>query len=103
MKKNNLIKILKKNKYCIFFFYTLWCQTCLYVKPIFNKIKKKFKKKIYFLSINIEKKKYSKNTKIFNINYIPTFIFFKKSIEKKRYLGVINKKKFKNKCLSLIK
>ncbi|WP_212113169.1 thioredoxin [Candidatus Shikimatogenerans silvanidophilus] len=97
--KNFDILFSKYNKYVILIdFWASWCRPCKLLSPIIDYIEKKYKKQLYVFKINIDN-----NTLLsekFNIQSIPTLIFFLNGIEKERHIGSISKenleKKIKN-------
>ncbi|MDH3004383.1 MAG: thioredoxin family protein [Candidatus Shikimatogenerans sp. JK-2022] len=102
--KNNkyklIIKNLKNNKFSILYFNANWCNPCIIMKHLINKIIKLYKNKIYIKKINIEK--YKNLSKKFNINSIPTIIFLKNYKEINRNIGILNINKLINLCNNLI-
>ncbi|MDH3004980.1 MAG: thioredoxin [Candidatus Shikimatogenerans sp. JK-2022] len=94
-------KKIKKNKISMIDFWANWCNPCLYINPIIEYIHKKYKNKIFIYKINIEK--YENITVEYNIQSIPTIIFFSYGKEIYRHIGMINKSKLIKICNKLIK
>lgn len=79
-------EIIKNNeKISIIDFFADWCEPCKMLTPILNELDKKYKE-VEIYKINIDEAKNSAIT--FNINAIPTMIFFKDGEEVDRKVGV---------------
>ncbi|XBT18440.1 MAG: thioredoxin [Candidatus Shikimatogenerans sp. Tduv] len=90
----------KSNKLLLVDFWAKWCYPCKKMNKILKKIYKKFKKNIKILKINIDK--YIKLANKYNIQSIPTIIFFKNNKIIKTIIGTIKYKYLKKKIKKLL-
>jgi len=61
---------------CIVDFHADWCGPCIRLNPVLIELAKEYKGRVIFYKVNIER---SPNlTRIFNINSIPSLLFFKR-------------------------
>ncbi|MCR4965089.1 MAG: thioredoxin family protein [Bacteroidales bacterium] len=70
---------------CVVDFYANWCRPCMGFKPIFHKLSEQYKGKIIFYQIDVDKAQ--DICSIFNIESIPTFIFFDKGAQPLKMVG----------------
>ncbi|BDT61540.1 MAG: hypothetical protein RDO_0680 [Flavobacteriales endosymbiont of Rhyzopertha dominica] len=101
IKEKEIFNTIKNNNISILDFWAPWCTPCLLIKNIINDIIKIYKDKILIIKINVDNNKFLHNK--FNVYSIPTLIFYKKGIEIKRNIGLINKKKLINIINKLLK
>lgn len=60
---------------CVVDFYADWCRPCVALSPLIAKMAEKYKGKVIFYKINVDKS--GDVTKAFEIKNIPTLVFFK--------------------------
>jgi len=70
---------------CVVDFYANWCRPCMSFKPIFHKLSEQYKGKIIFYQIDVDKAQ--DICSIFNVESIPTFIFFDKGAQPMKMVG----------------
>jgi len=89
--KNFKKEVLEESLPVVVDFYADWCPPCQILHPLLEEISEKYREKIKFTRVNIgESEKIAQD---YNINSIPTLIFFKNGKETKRIVGLVGKEK----------
>jgi len=73
-------------------FYADWCAPCKLMSPIVDSLSRKFKNKIKFVKINVEKEE--SIAKKYNVMSLPTFLLLDDGVELERFSGSISKESF---------
>ena len=79
---------------CLVDFYTDWCGPCVRMSPDIVALAKEYKSKIIIYKINAEKA--ANVSKNFDIQAVPTLIFFKPNVAPSRIQGAMSKEDLKN-------
>ena len=82
-------------------FHAEWCQPCKIQDPIIEELKKKYKSKVKFEDIDIDKE--TEQTERFKIKAVPTLIIQKNGVVVNRFVGVTSKKILENELNNLLK
>lgn len=82
-------------------FHAKWCQPCKIQHQIIEELKEKYREKVIFESIDIDKNE--KIAKKLDIYAVPTLIIEKNGIVVNRFLGVTSKKILENELNNLLK
>ena len=92
--KNFKKEVLEENLPVVVDFYADWCPPCQILHPLLEEISEKYREKIKFTRVNIgESEKIAQD---YNINSIPTLVFFKNGKEIKRIVGLVGKEEIEN-------
>ncbi|MBO4489202.1 MAG: thioredoxin family protein [Bacteroidales bacterium] len=81
------------NTPCVVDFYANWCRPCMSFKPIFHKLAEQYKGKIIFYQIDVDKAQ--EVCAIFNVQSIPTFVFFSKKAQPLKMVGAPTEQEMK--------
>lgn len=76
--------VLAANEYSLVDFHATWCAPCRVLSPILEKVHTE----IPVLKVNTEER--PDLAERFEINALPTLVFFKQGVEVKRHLGLVN-------------
>ena len=85
--ENNFEEALKKYKILIVDFWAEWCMPCRIIAPIIEKLAKKYKGKVVFGKVNVDRAPSLADR--FGIMSIPTLIYFKNGEKVDETVGVI--------------
>ena len=91
----------EKNEIILKDFHAEWCQPCKIQDPIIEELKKKYKSKVKFEAIDIDKE--TEQTERFKIKAVPTLIIQKNGIVVNRFIGVTSKKILENELDNLLR
>jgi len=92
--KNFKKEVLEESLPVVVDFYADWCPPCQILHPLLEEISEKYREKIKFTRVNIgESEKIAQD---YNINSIPTLVFFKNGKEIKRIVGLVGKEEIEN-------
>ena len=81
-------------------FFAEWCMPCLMMSPIVEEVSDKFKGKVNFGKVNVDKNPQLASR--FGVMSIPTFIFFKDAEEIERHTGSMSAEQFETKIKNLM-
>ena len=87
--KNEFEEILKKEELFIVDFFATWCGPCKIFAPILEEVASDYNEGINFAKIDIDQNE--ELAMDYNIQAVPTIIFFKNGKEIERITGVISK------------
>lgn len=90
---------IKESKITVVDFYADWCGPCKMLAPIFEKIANNYNNEANFIKVNVDN--FSEIAAEYNIQSIPTIIYFKNGIEIERTLGMTSEDAIINKIKSL--
>jgi len=76
-----------KTGYTVIEFWAEWCKPCKEMSKVFEKLSKKFAKKVKFGRVNVDKHAALASEQV--IVSIPTFIIYNKGKELERLVGVV--------------
>jgi thioredoxin len=79
---------------CIVELYTHWCKPCIILSNILADLAQEYKGKVIFYKLNVEKAQSVQTA--FNIQNIPTLLYFKPRGKVSTTVGLINKEKLTN-------
>ena len=81
--------------------YAHWCPVCNMMLPLVEEIEKDFKGDIQFRRLDVET---DENVyKLYDIQIVPTFIFYRNNREVMRMAGMIGEKFFRERLEKLVK
>lgn len=84
---------------CVVDFFAPWCGPCRVLGPVIEELAEEYKDKAKIFKLNIDE---SDNLATqFQVNTIPTVIFFKDGKEAKRHIGLLSKEEIKKNIDSL--
>lgn len=86
---------------CIVDFYANWCQPCMRMKPVFEKLAKKYKGQVIFYQINVDNAR--DICDVFDIENIPTMMFFNRSDAPRRMVGAMSETELDNAIQEFLK
>lgn len=89
-KENFQKEVLEETKPTLVDFYADWCPPCQALHPIFESLAQKYETKVNFSRLNIGEVEGIANQ--YNVNTVPTIIFFKEGKEIKRITGLVSQK-----------
>lgn len=82
-------------------FYADWCRPCVALSPIMEDLAEKYKGKLIIYKVNVDK---AKNlATVFNIQSIPTLMFFKQNTQPGQIVGAPQKSQLDRKIQEFIK
>ncbi len=82
-------------------FYADWCRPCVALSPTMEALAEKYKGKLIIYKVNVDK---AKNlATVFNIQSIPTLIFFKQNTQPGQMVGAPQKSELEKKIQEFIK
>jgi len=79
---------------CIVEFYTHWCKPCIILSNIMAELAQEYKGKVIFYKLNVEKAQSVQTA--FNIQNIPTILYFSPRGKVSTTVGLINKEQLTN-------
>ena len=92
--------VLNNNKPAIVKFETKWCGACKVMAPIYEKLASKYLKKINFTVIEVDK--FSELADKYQIQGVPTFIFFRDGKNINQIIGAVSEKEFEEAVKQLL-
>lgn len=92
--------VLNSKKPAIVKFETKWCGACKVMAPIYEKLASKYLNKIKFTVVEADK--FSKLADKYQIQGVPTFIFFRNGKKIDQIIGAVSEKEFEEKVKKLI-
>jgi len=99
--KNPQNWVFKGEKPCVVDFYADWCRPCVALSPIMEDLAEKYKGKLIIYKVNVDK---AKNlATVFNIQSIPTLMFFKQNTQPGQIVGAPQKSQLDRKIQEFIK
>ncbi len=78
---------------CVVDFYAGWCGPCMKLKPILESLAKEYKGRIIVYSVNVDKA--SDVCQAFGISSIPTLLFFNRTSQPKKMVGLVSQPELK--------
>lgn len=98
--KNFEENVLKNKKLVLVDFWAPWCQPCLMLAPVLEKVEKEFKDKIIFAKMNVENA--PEVGQKFGIMGIPCLLLFKNGEEEGRITGFHQEAELKKQIENLL-
>jgi thioredoxin 1 len=100
--ENNQIssEVLKNKKLVLIDFFATWCMPCEMLAPVLDEMDKKYRESIEIFKVNVDENQESAMR--YNIQSIPTILFFKEGEEIERQDGYLDEKEFSKLIESLI-
>ncbi len=92
---SNFEKITKKYPFVVIDFSAEWCSACKPMKPLIERLAKKYAGEVVFGKINIDKNR--RITKKFSVSSIPTLLFVKDEKPIDKTIGLIPQEKLEEK------
>jgi len=83
--KNFSEEIQRTDKLVLVDFYATWCEPCLLLAPILEKLEKEFTEKIILLKANVDETQV--NAQKFQVDRIPMIILFKNGLPLDSFIG----------------
>lgn len=80
-------------------FFATWCGPCKMLGPIFNQVGEEVKEKYNFIKVDIDQ--FNEIASMYEIQSVPTIVFFKNGKEVSRHIGFIDADTLKEKINSL--
>ncbi len=87
-------EVLKNEKPVIIDFFTTWCPPCKMLAPIFEELAEEYAEKVVFVKMDLDQCPETGNK--FQIDRIPTVIFFKNGEIVSSFIGLMEKQDIKN-------
>lgn len=84
--KDNFKELLKGKELLLVDFYATWCGPCNVMSPIIDEISQKYNEDVRVAKVNIDENQ--ELTEEYNIEVVPTMIFYKNGSELGRLSGV---------------
>ncbi len=91
---NDFEKLINSNKPLLIDFWAPWCPPCLFMKPIFETLAKRYVNKIIFVKVNVDE--VPDLAQRFGIFAVPTFIMLYRGEEVCRVEGAMPLRVFEN-------
>ena len=89
LKSENFDDVISSSKKCVIDFYATWCTPCKIMNPVLESVENEIGHgSIYKIDIEQNKDLIQR----FNIQSVPTFLFFENGYEKERKIGILSKK-----------
>ena len=93
--QESLDKILKENSNVVVDFGATWCPPCKLMKPVNERIAKEFADKVKIVEVDIDHGRAL--SAAYEVQGVPTFLFFKKGESKERHVGAMSDSEYKEK------
>ena len=77
--------VVQNNKLVVADFFATWCKPCQMIKPYFAALRAEHVDRVKFVVVDIDEA--SDAAEAFNVETMPTFIFFKDGVEVDRLVG----------------
>lgn len=90
---------INENKVTVADFFATWCGPCKMLGPIFEQIGNEMSSEANFLKVDIDQ--FNEIASMFQVQSVPTLIFFKDGKEVSRHIGFIDSDNLKEKINSL--
>ena len=91
--------IINEEKISVVDFFATWCGPCKMLGPVFEQVGNEMSNEANFLKIDIDQ--FNEIASMFQVQSVPTIIFFKNGKEIARHIGFIDSENLKDKINSL--